>query len=225
VGGNLFSYPLSDKIPEIFEDKKAQIHFWSHYKNFRPSEHPVIWDIVVDFPVDEQVLSNCIAGGMQETAQYHYHFIVQNEGEINLVEKMTAHFDIQDFEMHPYYNGANFDFFKNCIFLNRDDILSSTIAQRRIFCNQALNSNFFGSLTILSNGDVTATMNTPVLGNIFTTSLLELITKELKQNTAWRKTRNEPPCNACLFQYLCPPISNYEMTFQRQNLCTLYENG
>lgn len=52
--------------------------------------------------------------------------------------------------------------------------------------------------------------------------LLELITNELEQNTAWRKIRNEKPCNECLYQYLCPPVSNYEMIFNKQNLCTLY---
>jgi pseudo-rSAM protein len=223
VGGDIFSYPLLDKVLEIFSDKKEQIHFWSHYKNFRASEHPVTWNIIVDFPVDEQTLSNCITAIGKEKAQYH--FIVQNENEVNLVEKMTESFDIQNFEMRPYYNGENIDFFKTGIFLNEEDILGNTVSQRRIFCNQALNSNFFGSLTVSPNGDVTANPNAPVLGNIVTTSILELITKELEQNTAWRKTRNENPCNICLFQYLCPPISNYEMTFKRENLCTLYENG
>ncbi|MCL2510917.1 MAG: TIGR04150 pseudo-rSAM protein [Bacteroidales bacterium] len=223
VGGDIFSYPLLDKVLEIFSDKKEQIHFWSHYKNFRASEHPVTWNIIVDFPVDEQTLSNCITAIGKEKAQYH--FIVQNENEVNLVEKMAESFDIQNFEMRPYYNGENIDFFKTGIFLNEEDILGNTVSQRRIFCNQALNSNFFGSLTVSPNGDVTANPNAPVLGNIVTTSILELITKELEQNTAWRKTRNENPCNICLFQYLCPPISNYEMTFKRENLCTLYENG
>jgi pseudo-rSAM protein len=68
-------------------------------------------------------------------------------------------------------------------------------------------------------------LNTPVLGNINTISLLELIAKELEQNTAWRKIRNNKPCNECLFQYLCPSISNYEMTLERENLCTHYEKG
>ena len=250
IGGDIFSYPLLNEIPEIFNAQKEKIHFWTHYKNFRvPIRHcgldpqspengtmlkqvqhddaihkETIWDIVVDFPVDEQVLSACVSANVKEKTQYRYHFIVQNEEEVNLVEKMTTDYEIQDFEMHPYYNGENIDFFKTCIFLNKEDILGSTVSQRRIFCNQALNSNFFGSLTVLPSGDVVANLNAPVLENIATTPVLTLITKELEQNTAWRKTRNEYPCNACLFQYLCPPISNYEMTFQRENLCTLYEN-
>jgi pseudo-rSAM protein len=225
MGGDIFSYPLLDKIMELFDDKKEQIHFWSHYKNFDNQHNDGNWNIIVDFPVDEQILLRCVATNTKETAQYHYHFIVQSEDEVNLVEKMANNFDIQNFEMHPYYNGANIDFFKVGVFLNEEDILGNTVSQRRIFCNQALNSNFFGGLTVLSNGDVAANLNTPILGNIATTSLLELITKELKQNTAWRKTKNEQPCNECLFQYLCPPISNYEMIFKRQNLCTLYGNG
>jgi len=157
----------------------------------------------------------------KESAQYRCHFIVQNEEEINLVENMTNSLHIQDYEMHPYYNGENIDFFKTCVFLSQDDILGNAVSQRRIFCNQALNSNFFGSLTVLPNGDVVANINKPVLGNITTTPVLELITKELEDNTAWRKTRDEKPCSECLFQYLCPPMSNYEMALNCNNLCQL----
>jgi pseudo-rSAM protein len=221
LGGDIFSYSFLEQIPEIFNDKKDKIHCWSHYKNFCANDLPVMWDIIIDFPVDEQTLLNCIFEKEKEVSQYRYHFIVQNEEEVNLVEKMTEKLNIQNVEIHPYYNGENIDFFKNCIFLNREDILGNTVSQRQIFCNQALNSNFFGSLTILPNSDVTANMNTPILGNISTSSLLELITKELEPNTAWRKIRNEKPCTECLYQYVCPPVSNYEMVFEKPNLCTV----
>ncbi|MDR0363752.1 MAG: TIGR04150 pseudo-rSAM protein [Bacteroidales bacterium] len=222
LGGDIFSYPLLDKIPEIFSDKKEQLHFWSHYKNFQAPNFDAVWEIVVDLPVDEQVLSYCVSESIKQKTQYNYHFIIQNEEEVNLVEKIINKLDIQTFEMHPCYSGENIDFFESCIFLNKEDIFGDTISQRRIFCNQALNSNFFGSLTVFSNGDVAAQVNVPVLGNISTDSLLELITRELEQNTAWRKVRNVPPCNDCLFQYLCPPVSSYEAVFKRENLCALY---
>jgi pseudo-rSAM protein len=225
AGGDIFSYPLLDEITEIFNDHKDKIHFWSHCKNMRASEHPVTWEIIVDFPVDRKILEECISFCINEKARYHWHFIVQNEAEISLAEKMTDKFDIQNFEMRPYYNGANDDFFKECIFPGKEDILGDVVSQRRIFCNQSLNSNFFGALTVLPTGDITANLNAPVLGNIAATSLLELITKELEQNTAWRKTRNTPPCNNCLLQYLCPPPSNYEAALEKENLCMINENN
>lgn len=222
IGGDIFSYPFLNKIPEIFKAKKDKIHCWSHYKNFQTSDLPVTWDIIIDFPIEENILSECISANKNGTC--HYHFIVQNEEEVNMVEAIVNRFDFQNIEIHPYFNGNNIDFFETHIFLNKEDILENTVTQRRIFCNQALNSNFFGSLMVFPNGDVSATVNTSILGNITTVSLLELITRELEQNTAWRETRNRQPCSVCLFQYLCPPLSNYEQILKKQNLCTLYAN-
>ncbi|MDL2239135.1 TIGR04150 pseudo-rSAM protein [Bacteroidales bacterium OttesenSCG-928-K22] len=221
IGGDILSYPLLEKIPEIFKEKKDNIHFWSNYKNFSNSTLPIVWDILIDFPINEQILSKLISNNKEKETQYNYHFIVQGINEVNFVEEITNNFEIQNFEIHPYYNGGNIDFFETCVFLNEEDILSNVVSQRRIFCNQALNTNFFGGITILSNGDVTANINTPVLGNIISTSLLELITQELERNTAWRKIRSLYPCNDCLYQFLCPPISNYEMILEKNNLCKL----
>lgn len=38
-------------------------------------------------------------------------------------------------------------------------------------------------------------------------------------NTAWRRIREEEPCNLCLYQYLCPSPSNYEAVIGKTNLC------
>ena len=221
IGGNLFSYHLLDNLLGIFNEKKSRINLWSHYKNFQISKHDVIWNIIVDFPFDNQLFSNLYLPDIKETAIIH--FIVQNEDEIILAEKTIEKFNIQNNEIHPFYNGNNDDFFNSCVFLNKEDIFENVVKQRQIFCNQALNSNFFGHLTILPNGDVFSNINTPILGNINEKTILELITEEMDKNYSWRKIRNEKPCNLCLFQYLCPPISNYEMIFNRTNLCTIYE--
>ncbi len=94
-----------------------------------------------------------------------------------------------------------------------------------IFRNQKLNSNFFGKLYVLPDGSVKANMNSTILGNINTNSLLEIIYLELHKNTAWRKVRDEEPCNACLYQFLCPAPSNYEMVISEPNLCNILEDN
>jgi pseudo-rSAM protein len=89
----------------------------------------------------------------------------------------------------------------------------------KVFCNQKLNSNYFGKLYILPDGSVKANMNTAILGSIYQNSLLEVVEKELIKNTAWRVVRILKPCNQCLYQYLCPPPSNYETVVEKPNLC------
>jgi len=92
---------------------------------------------------------------------------------------------------------------------------------REIFRNQKLNSNFFGILHILPDGSVKANMNAETLGNIKRDTVLDLIYKELIDNTAWRKVRNERPCTDCIYHFICPAPSNYEKAIGRQNLCRI----
>lgn len=84
-----------------------------------------------------------------------------------------------------------------------------------------MNTNFFGNLYVFSDSKVYANPNAKCLGNIKEDLLLDLIHKELIENSAWRKTRNEKPCSDCIYQYLCPPISNYELVIGKSNLCNV----
>ncbi len=49
--------------------------------------------------------------------------------------------------------------------------------------------------------------------------LMDIIYRELIENTAWRVIRNFTPCNDCLFQFICPPISNYEYSLGCKSFC------
>ena len=77
----------------------------------------------------------------------------------------------------------------------------------------------------MPDGSVKANMNSTVLGNINANSLLEIIYLELHKNTVWRKIRDEEPCNGCLYQFLCPAPSNYEMVISKPNLCNISEEN
>jgi len=50
-------------------------------------------------------------------------------------------------------------------------------------------------------------------------TLKEIVLYELSQTNSWKLTRDKiDPCKNCLFQQLCPPISNYELFFEKYNL-------
>ena len=222
IGGNIFNYSLLKNVVEIFNAKKEAIHCWSHYRNFQPNDLDVSFDILVDFPVDETLFKLCLNNAPQDKTTYH--FLVKSTENAITADTITEKYNLSNAEIHPFYTGKNTDFFENHIFLNKEDVLSETVNQRKIFCNQALNSHNFGKLIIFPNGDVFANINAPKLGNIKDNSLLELLYRELDENTAWRKTRTEQPCNDCLYQYLCPPPSNYEFAIGKHNLCTVKAN-
>ena len=90
---------------------------------------------------------------------------------------------------------------------------------REIFKNQKLNSNFFGGLYVLPDGVVKADMNAPAIGNIQRDNILGIMQNELISNTAWRLVRDSHPCDKCIYQFICPPLSNYEEEIGQINLC------
>jgi pseudo-rSAM protein len=113
------------------------------------------------------------------------------------------------------------DFFRENLFTGKEDIFSEILSIRKIFRNQKLNSNFFGTLYIMPDGTVKANMNTKAIGNTRQDTVLGLLYKEMSENTAWRKIRNSQPCDKCLYQFLCPAPSDYERATGRLNLCNI----
>jgi pseudo-rSAM protein len=121
--------------------------------------------------------------------------------------------------LKPIYTGDNIDFFEENVFLSKEDILSGSNSIKDFFAHQAINIYDFGKINIMSNGDVYANLNHPPLGNIYTNSIYEIIQKEIDEGKSWLRIRNQTPCNNCVYQWLCPSPSDYEIAIGRQNLC------
>jgi pseudo-rSAM protein len=149
-------------------------------------------------------------------------FAISSERDYSNIENIIQELNIKHFTLLPYYNKSNVDFFKENIFVNKEDIFKSNLKLVDIFRNQNLNSNFFGNIHVFHNGDVYANPNNSKLGNLKTHTLMEMIYKEMNQGKSWFKLRkNISPCKSCIFNALCPPISNYEYVFGKYNLCDI----
>jgi pseudo-rSAM protein len=42
---------------------------------------------------------------------------------------------------------------------------------------------------------------------------------EVEEGKSWLRIRNQAPCSTCIYQWLCPPPSDYEIVIGRPNLC------
>ena len=155
--------------------------------------------------------------------KYILHYFIKNEEEYVAASSMTESLKIEDVVYHPIYTGTNIEFFKQYIYIDSNDIFTEHIRYRDIFARQKINTNYFGTLTIHRNCDVTADIMSDTLGNLSKNTLLEIISTELKENTSWRKVRINSPCSDCLYQYLCPSPSYYEKIIGQNNLCNIIE--
>jgi pseudo-rSAM protein len=231
LGGNVLLYPYLDGLLELLERIKAVKSFYIHYQNIDSRDRKLEAlrrlrggaeiVVLVDFPLNRRVFDDAVEYLSQLGVDTTFCFRVKDEGEVEAVESLEFG-GANGTLLLPYFDGTNLDFFERNVFLSEEIILGVKPTFRDIFSRQAINGNNFGKLTVFPNGRVYSNVNVPSLGNINRHSLYEIVYKELLQGRSWRLSRcHIKPCNRCIFEALCPPISNYEMVLGRNNLCDI----
>ena len=149
-----------------------------------------------------------------------FSFAIQNDDDFTRCQQIISQDHIENYALHPYYNHKNLQFFKDAVFFAKDDVLDAGPNQRDIFTRMAINPLNYGKVTVCSNGHIYANVNTPRLGKLGKDSLHDIVYKEITAGKSWRRTRKHvTPCKSCTFEFLCPPLSNYEYAIGRNNLC------
>lgn len=177
------------------------------------------YSILINYPIDISKWNYSRRLLLNQSIPFECIFEVISMDNYSQINKFIEEFGIEKHQLKPVYTGDNIDFFKENVFLTKDDILSTPLSISDFFINQSMNIFDFGKIAIMSNGDIYANVNYPILGNIHTHSIYEIISKELEEGRSWLRIRNQAPCNTCLYQWFCPSPSNYEIAIGRPNLC------
>lgn len=177
------------------------------------------YSILINYPIDILKWNYSRRLLLNQSIPFECIFEVTSMDNYSQINKFIEEFGIEKHQLKPVYTGDNIDFFKENVFLTKDDILSTPLSISDFFINQSMNIFDFGKIAIMSNGDIYANVNYPILGNIHTHSIYEIISKELEEGRSWLRIRNQAPCNTCLYQWFCPSPSNYEIAIGRPNLC------
>jgi pseudo-rSAM protein len=148
--------------------------------------------------------------------------LIEQEDDIDFFESWLKQYQLS-YKFVPIFNSRNLSFFKTHVFIDQNDIDNIFLNQNQVFRNQTLNSNYYGKMVVLSNGDVYSNVYAQPLGNIAKDSLIRLIDNEINSipNSWFCVKQNLAPCNKCVYNILCPPVSNYEFIINRNNLCSL----
>jgi len=113
--------------------------------------------------------------------------------------------------------GINFDYDRRVLLS-----IKAGPSQKDILRNQELNSYNFGKVTVLNNGYVYSNLNSKPIGRLGVSSIGDFLLKEWKNRESWFLLRKSVlPCKNCIYNILCPPISNYEIYQKKYNLCTI----
>lgn len=211
---------------DILSRYKAKKKFDLYYKNSITDEvcadKPSV-TLNVDFPLDDEKFRNIMnqIGDKKELDKIDYVFFISSLDDMDEADDIIEEYNLSACILMPYYTGCNYDFLKENIFLDKDDLLSEPVSMRKIFLHQSLNIASFGKLHISPAGDVFSDIFSEKLGSLGQQTLLEMLDKEFDSVQAWFRRKGYAPCNECHFQWLCPPPGSYEQLLKKDNLCRI----
>lgn len=145
-------------------------------------------------------------------------FVVHSEEDFEKYSEIMLKYEIEKYDMFPLFSGTNIDFFEQFVFMANDDIENIKLSKREIFANMAMNIHFYGKLTVMPDRKVYANVNNAPLGYV-DYPIYDMIYNEMTEGQSWLNIRNMKPCCDCIYQWLCPSLSNYELAIGKPNLC------
>ncbi|MCD4834620.1 MAG: hypothetical protein K8R31_12540 [Bacteroidales bacterium] len=150
-------------------------------------------------------------------------FLIEDEEQISIADEIVSTYKIIDYDYKPLFNGNNIDLFKDCVFLDEESILSEKINKNQIFRNKEINAIDFGRIVIFNDGQYCTNNLLPPLGNVENDDVRQILNNCISsESSTWFLTRNNVSiCKDCIYNQLCPPISNYEHVIGKFNLCNI----
>ncbi|MCL2510541.1 MAG: hypothetical protein FWF09_00660 [Bacteroidales bacterium] len=230
LGGNVFRYSQIESLINILNNTTYNIIYYFHYNDWIEDHSQQILSLInendtkiilVDSPFDE--IQFKLWEAVVEQKNVRIEFLVESEEQIEEVEIIINKFKLRNYVFRPYYNENNYDFFKENVFVSEEDILSVKESLFELITKKISSPAFFGKLTIDVHENVYSNINLPPAGNIDSLNLKHLIYDLItNEESIWLKSKLKAvPCNKCIYNLLCPPISNYELVLNCNNLCNI----
>lgn len=225
-GDNLLKYPDIELLINIIGETKIHKvinlkldHFQTGIKDL------LLWKskpnkirIIVEPDSDHEQFLSIIETTKLLDICIEWQFKISSEKDYEEAENIIDSLEIESYEIKPFFNSSNQDFFEKFIYLTEEDIQNSQLTKREIFAHQVLNTNDFGKISVKADGAVYANLYQPPLGTI-NDPINEMLYKELNSHSSWLRIRDTAPCANCIYKWLCPSPSNYELELGKPNLC------
>ena len=225
VGGNVFRYENWGKLMLLLHQHHYRYDWYTDYRHLSGAEtklqeikslnHNI--KVIVSDKFEPTMLKKSLL--LIAEMDFELSFHISSEEQYVMADSFCENNKIDNYTLQPVYSDFSPEFFRDFIFMDEESIVASPVSKQTIFANMTLNTTDFGKLTVLSSGDVYANLNFPKLGNIKTDSIRKMIYRELEKGQSWFRIRDQKPCSNCIYQWLCPPPSNYDIVIGKNNLC------
>lgn len=226
VIGDLFSYPSRHELTDLLYSIPAKKNFYMTascacraIEQIEQFDFPA-YELFV-FYEREETATTLHQALTQRSIPFHWVYLISSEEQYAELEELEKRYGRENLEVHPIYTGTNLPFFEDNVYIEEEDLAHSSYDKQDVFAHQVMNTNFWGRLAVLPGGDIYSNLNRPPIGTLMS-PVYDLITDEMKSRRAWRWIRDDiSSCKDCLYRYLCPSPSNYELIMGKTNLCHL----
>lgn len=228
-GGNVLQYTNNQNLLNLMNlNKQHNYHIYIHYLHLSDGLPEILCsfkDVKIKVLFDAKYIDgfSFFCTKVKEHFQrLSFVFLVSGADDYNKTMDIIDTNRLSNIEILPIYKDPDsFAFFKESVFTNCDELITDAYLNRRqVMMQGVVNSNYFGALDILSNGEVFTDLSKPAVGSIYEESLHDIIYKELTVCRNWFNTRMKvSPCKSCLYKYLCPPPSKYENFLDSYKFC------
>jgi len=228
LGGNIFQYKELEDLVDFLAQLPLKKELGVFYKDITADNlERVDWETLKDISLkifvepqfEKNQLVDCIELLKEFNILSNVQFTIRSEADANGLDEAIDLLDPGQLSVKPFYNGKNYNFFKENIFIEKPDLSDPVVSKKEIYARSVMNPNAFGHITVLSSGVVYSNINEEPIGTI-DMNVKQLLLNELTEGRGWFRLRKDlVPCGSCIYQQICPPISNYEYALSRDNLC------
>jgi len=230
LGGNILSYPELETLFNFLAGIPILKSYFIHVKNLKNGFERIAsltdrlseLEVLIEAPFNKGKADYIEKIVQRATLETCLCLVVKNENELLNIQKYFYSIGPDKLRIQPCFNANNFDFFHEHVFLSKQRIIESSPSEKDIFTRMAANPTNFGKLIVGSNGKIYGNMNNAPIGLLEKDSLRHILYRELDSGKSWRRLRtNVQPCKSCVYNLLCPPLSNYETVLGQNNLCQI----
>lgn len=233
LGGNIFQYEELEGLMIFLAKLPLKKELGVFYKDIaidrleqidRETLTDISFRIFVEPQMEKNQLINCIELMKRFNISSTFQFTIQSEEDANDLDEVIDIIGQNQFFVKPFFDGSNYSFFKENIFIEKADLSDPVVSKKEIYARSVMNPVVFGRINVLSSGDIHSNLNEAPIGTI-DQGVKHILLKELSEGKGWfRLRRSLVPCNSCIYHQICPPTSNYEYALSRNDLCWLHQD-
>jgi len=148
-------------------------------------------------------------------------FFIKSESEIDLLNNLFSSLPIK-LKFLPDLNADN-NFLVSFFYLKINDLNKNVSSLDSIQRRRVLNPVDFGHIVIFGEGSYCSNKNYEIIGNVFDSTPIEMVNNCIYSlKSTWLKRREiVKPCMDCIYRNLCPPITGYEYSLDRFDICSI----